>query len=183
MFSNTYHLMLQPGADLVEAAGGLHKFIGRDAPIITDSGGFQVFSLDKPDAEDGKEMKSRRPSKQKGEAGLLLRKNENGVLFKSYRDGREVALTPESSVAAQKQLGADIIIPLDELPPYCIDPVELKKSVFTSHRWEARSLKAHLYVLCFPNPNSVSSPSVTTRPSLKGSILHTSQVHCSARLL
>jgi queuine tRNA-ribosyltransferase len=81
MFSNTYHLMLQPGADLVEAAGGLHKFIGRDAPIITDSGGFQVFSLDKPDAEDGKEMKSRRPSKQKGEAGLLLRKNENGVLF------------------------------------------------------------------------------------------------------
>ncbi len=145
MFANTYHLMLQPGSDLVEQAGGLHTFIGRgDAPMITDSGGFQVFSLAKPDNDDVNEMKSRRPSKQKGDQGLLLRTNEFGVLFKSYRDGSSVALTPESSVAAQKQLGADIIIPLDELPPYGIQSEDLKKSVYMSHRWEARSLKEHL---------------------------------------
>ena len=144
MFSNTYHLMLQPGADLVENAGGLHAFIGRDAPIITDSGGFQVFSLARPNEGDGEEMKSRRASKQKGADGLLLRVNEAGALFRSYRDGVEVALTPESSVLAQKKLGADIIIPLDELPPYHIDDETLRRSVYLSHRWEARSLRTHL---------------------------------------
>jgi len=144
MFANTYHLMLQPGPDLVASAGGLHEFIGRDAPIITDSGGFQVFSLARPNAEDGLEMKSRRATKQKGEDGLLIRSNEHGVMFRSYRDGSSVVLTPESSVEAQKNLGADIIIPLDELPPYHIDRAVLERSVFLSHRWEARSLKAHL---------------------------------------
>jgi len=144
MFANTYHLMLQPGPDLVASAGGLHEFIGRDAPIITDSGGFQVFSLARPNAEDGLEMKSRRATKQKGEDGLLIRSNEHGVMFRSYRDGSSVVLTPESSVEAQKSLGADIIIPLDELPPYHIDRAVLERSVFLSHRWEARSLKAHL---------------------------------------
>ena len=144
MFANTYHLMLQPGPDLVASAGGLHEFIGRDAPIITDSGGFQVFSLARPNAEDGLEMKSRRATKQKGGDGLLIRTNEHGVLFRSYRDGSSVVLTPESSVEAQKSLGADIIIPLDELPPYHIDRAVLERSVYLSHRWEARSLKAHL---------------------------------------
>jgi len=144
MFANTYHLMLQPGSDLVASAGGLHEFIGRDAPIITDSGGFQVFSLARPNAEDGLEMKSRRATKQKGGDGLLIRTNEHGVLFRSYRDGSSVVLTPESSVEAQKSLGADIIIPLDELPPYHIDRAVLERSVYLSHRWEARSLKAHL---------------------------------------
>jgi len=144
MFSNTYHLLLQPGAELVENAGGIHAFIGRDAPMITDSGGFQVFSLAKANANDVEEMKSRRATKHEDEEGLLLRINEHGVLFKSYRDGASVALTPESSVAAQKRLGADIIIPLDELPPYAIDAEALKESVFRSHRWEARSLRAHL---------------------------------------
>ena len=89
-------------------------------------------------------MKSRRATKQKGEDGLLIRSNEHGVLFRSYRDGSSVVLTPESSVEAQKNLGADIIIPLDELPPYHIDRAVLERSVFLSHRWEARSLKAHL---------------------------------------
>jgi queuine tRNA-ribosyltransferase len=144
MFANTYHLMLQPGPDLVASAGGLHEFIGRDAPIITDSGGFQVFSLAHAGEKDGLEMKSRKPSKHKDAAGLLVKVDEDGVLFRSYRDGSSVSLTPESSVEAQKSLGADIIIPLDELPPYHIDRAVLERSVFLSHRWEARSLKAHL---------------------------------------
>ena len=89
-------------------------------------------------------MKSRRATKQKGSEGLLIRSNEHGALFRSYRDGRSVALTPESSVAAQKKLGADIIIPLDELPPYHISRDALERSVYLSHRWEARSLREHL---------------------------------------
>jgi queuine tRNA-ribosyltransferase len=125
MFSNTYHLMLQPGPETIASGGGLHSFIGRpNGPIITDSGGFQVFSLARPTADDGLEMKSRRPSKQKGDQGLLIRTNEHGVLFKSYRDGTPVALTPESSVEAQKQLGADIIIPLDEVGLYKLNAVD-----------------------------------------------------------
>ena len=86
-------------------------------PIITDSGGFQVFSLAYGSVAD--ELKSRGKKKQDGH---VLKINEEGVLFRSYRDGAKVLLTPESSILAQKDLGADIIIPFDELPPYHIGP-------------------------------------------------------------
>jgi queuine tRNA-ribosyltransferase len=86
------------------------------------------------------ELKSR-GKKQRN--GSVIKISEEGVLFRSYRDGSPVFLTPESSVAAQQQLGADIIIPLDELPPYHIDAAVLKKSVERTHRWELRSLQAH----------------------------------------
>jgi queuine tRNA-ribosyltransferase len=151
MFANTYHLMVQPGEQHIENAGGLHEFINRrTAPLITDSGGFQIFSLgaatDKRESSDSdsREMKTRLSSKHKSPQSLIKSVTENGVVFKSYRDGKIMELTPESSVAAQKRLGADIIIPLDELPPYAIDADALKESLFRSHRWEARSLRAHL---------------------------------------
>ena len=139
MFCNTYHMMLQPGAEVVQKAGGLHQYIGRNKPIITDSGGFQVFSL----AYGGvaNELKSKGTKKSDGS---VLKITEDGVLFRSYRDGRPVLLTPESSVEAQKQLGADIIIPFDELPPYHIDEKALLKSFERTHRWEERSLQYHL---------------------------------------
>jgi len=139
MFCNTYHMMLQPGTEIVKQAGGLHSFINRKLPIITDSGGFQVFSLAYGSVAD--ELKSRGTKKQ---GGSVLKINEEGVLFRSYRDGSKVLLTPESSVQAQKNLGADIIIPFDELPPYHIAPAELKKSLDRTHRWEKRSLDTHL---------------------------------------
>jgi len=139
MFCNTYHLMLQPGTEVVRKAGGLHSFIGRSLPIITDSGGFQVFSLAYGSVAD--ELKS---SGKKKQDGHVLKINEEGVLFRSYRDGAKVLLTPESSVAAQKDLGADIIIPFDELPPYHIEDHNLKTSLDRTHRWEERSLKTHL---------------------------------------
>jgi queuine tRNA-ribosyltransferase len=139
MFCNTYHMMLQPGTDVVRQAGGLHRYINRSLPIITDSGGFQVFSLAYGSVAD--ELKSRGTKKQDGH---VLKINEDGVLFRSYRDGSKVLLTPESSIAAQKDLGADIIIPLDELPPYHIPDLDLKKSLDRTHRWEQRSLNAHL---------------------------------------
>ena len=143
MFCNTYHLLLQPGPEVVAAAGGLHNYIGRRGPIITDSGGFQVFSLAKGEVND--ELKSRRNGQGDG---AVLKINEEGVLFRSHRDGKRILLTPESSVAAQKAFGADIIIPLDELPAYSIDPKALRDSLDRTHRWEKRSLDEHL-----KNPN------------------------------
>lgn len=144
MFCNTYHLMLQPGTDVVKAAGGLHKFINRKQPIITDSGGFQVFSLAYGSVKD--ELKSKG---QKKVDNSVLKINEEGVLFRSYRNGDKILLTPETSVQAQKDLGADIIIPFDELPPYHIDERALKRSLERTHRWEKRSLDHHL-----KNPNN-----------------------------
>lgn len=139
MFCNTYHLLLQPGTEIVKQAGGLHSFIKRKQPLITDSGGFQVFSLAYGSVHD--ELKSR--GKKKGD-GCVLKIDEEGVTFRSYRDGQKILLTPESSVQAQKDLGADIIIPLDELPPYHIENDDLKKSLARTHRWERRSLETHL---------------------------------------
>ncbi len=139
LFCNTYHLLLQPGPDVIANAGGIHRFINRKKPIITDSGGFQVFSL--AYGSVASELKSQGKKKS---ASSVLKISEEGVKFRSYRDGREVLLTPESSVQAQKQIGADIIIPLDELPPYHIDPAALKASLHRTHRWEKRSLDEHL---------------------------------------
>jgi queuine tRNA-ribosyltransferase len=139
MFCNTYHLMLQPGTEVVKQAGGLHSFIQRKLPIITDSGGFQVFSLAYGSVAD--ELKSRGTKKTDG---TVLKITEDGVLFRSYRDGSKLLLTPETSIAAQKDFGADIIIPLDELPPYHLPQKELEASLDRTHRWEERSLNAHL---------------------------------------
>jgi queuine tRNA-ribosyltransferase len=139
MFCNTYHLMLQPGSEIVKKAGGLHAFMHRTMPLITDSGGFQVFSLMYGGVES--ELKS---SGQKKHNNSVLKVSEEGVLFRSYRNGDKILLTPETSVQAQKDLGADIIIPLDELPPYHIDQKALLNSLHRTHRWEKRSLDYHL---------------------------------------
>lgn len=139
MFCNTYHLLLQPGKEVVENAGGLHKFINRTLPIITDSGGFQVFSLAYGSVEG--ELKSKGKT---SENKSVLKITEEGVLFRSYRDGAKILLTPESSIQAQKAFGADIIIPLDELLPYHIKKEDLNRSFDRTHRWEKRSLDEHL---------------------------------------
>jgi queuine tRNA-ribosyltransferase len=138
MFCNTYHLMLQPGTQVIRDAGGLHKFINRPMPIITDSGGFQVFSLAYGTVKD--ELKSK--GTKKFDNGVISI-DEEGVVFRSYRNGARILLTPETSVQAQKELGADIIIPFDELPPYHIDPAKLEESLHRTHRWEKRSLDTH----------------------------------------
>ena len=139
MFCNTYHLLLHPGPEVVKAAGGLHTFINRNQPIITDSGGFQVFSLAYGTVRD--EIKSKG---KKSIQNSVAKITEDGVTFRSYRDGSKVILTPEISIQVQKDLGADIIIPFDELPPYHIDEKQLKKSLDRTHRWEKRSLDEHL---------------------------------------
>lgn len=138
MFCNTYHLLVQPGAPIVKAAGGLHSFINRKMPIITDSGGFQVFSLAYGSVASELKGRGNKPA-----GNLVLKIDEEGVLFRSYKDGSKILLTPETSIAAQKDLGADIIIPFDELPPYHIQSDALKASLDRTHRWEERSLIAH----------------------------------------
>lgn len=139
MFCNTYHLLVHPGIEVIAQAGGLHKFINRPHPIITDSGGFQVFSLAYGSVKE--ELKSKGIKKH---TEAVIKINEDGVLFRSYKDGSPILLTPESSIKAQKALGADIIIPFDELLPYHVDPNALKKSLDRTHRWEERSLQEHL---------------------------------------
>mmetsp|Transcript_2589 Transcript_2589/g.6121 ORF Transcript_2589/g.6121 Transcript_2589/m.6121 type:complete len:241 (-) Transcript_2589:24-746(-) len=136
--------MLQPGAEAVLSAGGVHSFMGRSSPIITDSGGFQIFSLAHGTVHDEMHLKRRGPRLRPTAGGWVERVEEAGVTFASYRDGSRVFLSPETSVAAQKKLGADIILPLDELPPYHVSRERLRESVELSHRWMQRSLKAHL---------------------------------------
>ncbi len=138
IFCNTYHLMLQPGADIIEMAGGIHKFANINTPIITDSGGFQVFSLKYGSVFE--EIKSKGNKKQ---SNSVLKINEEGCLFRSYRDGSEVFLSPETSIQAQKKIGADIIVVFDELLPYHIDPRYQKNALDRTHRWEERSLIEH----------------------------------------
>ena len=118
--------------------------MNRSGPIITDSGGFQVFSLAYRSVHDELSLKSAAGNKRDGHTPTVLTVTEEGVTFKSYRDGKEILLTPESTVDAQKAYGSDMIIPLDELPPYHLGREDLVKSVLLTHRWEARSLRRHL---------------------------------------
>lgn len=150
MFCNTYHLLVQPGTEVIKQAGGLHEFIQRKRPIITDSGGFQVFSLMYGGVAN--ELKSKGTKKYNGS---VLKINEEGVIFRSYVNGEKINLTPESSIQAQKVFGADIIIPLDELPPYHISNEALLDSFKRTHRWEFRSLAEHK-----KNPNQQAMYSV-----------------------
>lgn len=137
IFANTYHLILHPGADIIKEAGGIHKFTRRNGPFITDSGGFQVFSLAYGSVHEELESKGELKRASVVRSGWredvmgedAVKVSEEGVIFRSYRDGSKFLLTPESTVQAQKAIAADIIIPLDELPPYHIDRDLLAESV------------------------------------------------------
>lgn len=145
VFCNTLHLLVHPGAEVVAGAGGLHRFSGRGGPIITDSGGFQLFSLAARSAEDGPELKCRTVNRagSAGRSPSLLRVSEEGAVFRSYFDGTHIDLSPESTVQAQKQLGSDIILPLDWLTCQGSSAEHLLEATERSHRWMARSLAEH----------------------------------------
>lgn len=122
ILSNTYHLYLRPGHKIVEEAGGLHRFMNWNKPILTDSGGFQVFSL-----------------------GDLRTITEEGVEFRSHIDGSKHFISPEKSIEIQNSLGADIIMAFDECPPYPADREYVKKSLERTTRWAKRCIEAHKY--------------------------------------
>lgn len=120
ILSNTYHLHLRPGSELIKKAGGLHKFMNWNHPILTDSGGFQVFSL-----RDNRKI------------------TEEGVAFQSHIDGQHLFLRPEDSIAIQNNLGADIIMCFDECAPARAEYDYVKKSMQRTLRWARRSKDAH----------------------------------------
>ena len=119
ILSNTYHLHLRPGEDLVEKAGGLHRFMHWDKPILTDSGGFQVFSL-----------------------ADLRKVEERGVQFRSHLDGSKMFIGPEESIAIQQALGSDIMMQFDECSPYPCDYDRAKQAMGRTLRWLERCMKA-----------------------------------------
>lgn len=137
ILANTYHMLVQPGPDIVEKLGGVHGMTGWTGPMMTDSGGFQIFAMGEGTVAD--EIKGRR--KQNPKQKLLLGISEEGAKFKSYIDGSVFTLTPESCIQAQRKLGADLIYCLDECPPYHLDRDYTAKSMEMSHRWEMRSFE------------------------------------------
>jgi queuine tRNA-ribosyltransferase len=120
ILSNTYHLFLRPGHELVEEAGGLHSFMNWDRAILTDSGGFQVFSLSN-----------------------LRDIDEQGVAFRSHLNGEKLFISPEKAMEIQNALGADIIMAFDECAPYPAEPEYVRPSMERTTRWAERCLKAH----------------------------------------
>ncbi|MDR2780897.1 MAG: tRNA guanosine(34) transglycosylase Tgt [Holosporaceae bacterium] len=134
ILSNTYHLFSYPGSEYIKERGGLHKFTGWNEPMLTDSGGFQIFSLGHGSVAD--EIKGKRSG-----TSTLVKIDESGALFKSYWDGSLQLLTPEKSIEVQRNLGADLIVAFDECTPYHSDKNYTEQSMERSHRWEKRSLK------------------------------------------
>ena len=149
MLSNTYHLFLRPGADIVEEMGGLHKFMHWNRPVMTDSGGFQAFSLGAARQygigkigvfPGGDAQLSAQP---KGDSYKPLAKiDEDGVVFRSFLDGSQHRLNPEISIHIQEQLGADIILAFDECTSPAASYEYTAKSLERTHRWAKRSLAA-----------------------------------------
>jgi queuine tRNA-ribosyltransferase len=119
ILNNTYHLMLRPGVELLEQLGGVHRFMGWNRPVLSDSGGFQVFSL-----------------------SAIRKIREEGVEFRSHIDGSLHFLSPESSVSIQTRMGVDIAMAFDECPAYGLSHSEVEKSMLLTHRWARRSLDA-----------------------------------------
>jgi queuine tRNA-ribosyltransferase len=140
VLGNTFHLFLEPGADLIASFDGLHEFMGWRAPIITDSGGFQVFSMGHGTVAD--EIKGRAPSGP-DRMGRVLEIDEQGVHFRSYIDGSERFMGPETSMEVQAKLNSDIALVFDECTPFNIDREYTARSTERTHRWLDRCLAWH----------------------------------------
>ncbi|HVY97095.1 MAG TPA: tRNA guanosine(34) transglycosylase Tgt [Solirubrobacterales bacterium] len=138
ILGNTYHLFVSPGPERIAAAGGLHGFMGWDRALITDSGGFQVFSL----AHGGvaNEVKG---SGRSGDHGSVVEISEEGARFRSYRDGSELFISPEVSMSVQAALGSDIALVFDECTPFHADRDYTARSTERTHRWLDRCLRWH----------------------------------------
>jgi len=139
ILANTFHLFLAPGAERIAALGGLHRFMGWERALITDSGGFQVFSLAHGTVAD--EIKGRRG--RAGGSGGVLEISERGVAFRSYLDGSKRFLGPEESMATQAALGSDIALVFDECTSYHADRDYTARSTERTHRWLERCLDWH----------------------------------------
>jgi queuine tRNA-ribosyltransferase len=146
LLANTYHLSLRPGADTIRELGGLHRFMAWDGPIVTDSGGFQVFSLGFGlEHGVGKQIgmfPGEDAPRRAGQAARLVRVDEHGATFTSHIDGSKQRLTPESSIAVQEALGADIILAFDEPTSPLHDADYTRQAMERTHRWAERCMAA-----------------------------------------
>ncbi len=148
ILANTFHLHLQPGEKIIQGAGGLHEFMGWGKPILTDSGGYQVFSLAK-----------------------LNKIDDGGVSFQNPRDGKQIFLTPEKAIEIQNDLGSDIAMAFDQCPPYPASEAEVEDACKRTHHWLERCVKAHnkpdqaLFGIvqggCFPHLREMSAKIVS----------------------
>lgn len=151
LLANTYHLMLRPGPEVFQRMGGIHKFMSWDGPVLTDSGGFQIFSL---------------PNSR--------RINEEGASFQSYVDGRTHVLSPEESIRMQRAIGSDIMMVLDQCVPSTVERSVAIQAMELTHRWAARSLEARgnspqalfgiVQGACFPDLRRKSAECLTSFP-------------------
>ncbi len=139
VLGNTYHLLVAPGPERIEQAGGLHRFMAWDQAIITDSGGFQVFSL----AHGGVSNEIKGTGRKRQGLAETLGIEEEGVRFRSYKDGSELMLSPENSMSVQASLGSDIALTFDECTPFHADREYTARSTERTHRWLDRCLSWH----------------------------------------
>jgi len=146
VLANTYHLMLRPGADVIAEAGGIHKFMNWDGPIVTDSGGFQAFSLGMA-YKKGLDITSNSKTGDSRQAvhssSQLAKITDEGVHFRSHIDGEKIFMTPESSMELQHKIGADIHVAFDELTSPLATHDYIKIAMDRTHAWADRSLKRH----------------------------------------
>ena len=150
ILANTYHLHLRPGEDLIAEFGGLHQFMGWNKPILTDSGGFQVFSLGKNGIRNTKITNDINNIRESGlstnldnNQGKLVKIDDDGVTFHSHLDGSTHRFTPESAIEIQHKLGADIIMAFDECTADNVNYEVAKKAMERTHQWAERSLSHH----------------------------------------
>ena len=139
ILGNTYHLFVSPGPERIAAAGGQHGFMGWERALITDSGGFQVFSL----AHGGVANEVKGSGRSGGEHGSKVEITEEGARFRSYRDGSELFISPEVSMRVQAALGSDIALVFDECTPFHADREYTARSTERTHRWLDRCLSWH----------------------------------------
>jgi queuine tRNA-ribosyltransferase len=139
ILGNTYHLFVSPGPERIAAAGGLHGFMGWERALITDSGGFQVFSL----AHGGVANEVKGSGRSGGGPGSRVEISEEGARFRSYRDGSELFISPEVSMSVQAALGSDIALVFDECTPFHADREYTARSTERTHRWLGRCLDWH----------------------------------------
>lgn len=146
VLANTYHLMLRPGADIVEQGGGLGAFMHWDGPTFTDSGGFQVFSLGVAYKKGiDKVANSNKGDTQaaKANASQLAKVDQEGVAFRSHIDGSKLRMTPELSMQLQWQIGADVHMAFDECPAPLADRLYIRESMDRTHAWAVRCKTEH----------------------------------------
>ena len=166
ILGNTFHLFVSPGHERIAQASGLHGFMAWDRALITDSGGFQVFSLAHGNVAD--EVKGSGRKKDSNE-GAILDIAEEGVRFRSYRDGTDRFISPEVSMEVQAALGSDIALVFDECTPYRADRDYTAHSTERTHRWLDRCLAWHTENGPPGLPSPRTSPRRRPRPSARGS--------------